>query len=769
MLWKFLKFIGGVVKTFFWLALILALAGIVLLYILEQDIPAPLVRRMSDALTSDDYLCRIGRASFKLKSGLHLYQVKAFPKRVADTALASADEIAIAFSLQPQLALGERIRGVTVKNISVPSFPPKSKKPDSVPSTPPQTSNTEPKYEKAAPRLPTIAPFPLTVEKANILGLQAERLSAMVAMEDPQISVTQVAILWPDKAFTMNVEGGVSVNFASRLVDGRAKGQAFPANILPLLVALHSRGAIKQIDNFSKIERPIDADAAFTVNIDNSDFFLHLVLDVGPCAYRGVPMKYAKGTLDAFGTNVNTTVVVGPVQAESSTGPLAGKLVYREENESVELDATSGMDIQQLITIADILRHGELKPIRCDALPTITVKGIVAADSKKSTVTNDLSGHIDLPAGSIFNLPVRNVSSDLAVKGDSALFDHVCCTTPSGGKLSGNIAFFYPGGSATSTLFSTRATFANIELSELSHTFNFATNARAGVVSGNLSLVGHASNHTIPSLVGEGNVRIRDGMLNRMPLFAGFTDYLARNIPGVSALVNQSSGSMDFAIEEGVLHTDDLLVEGDLFSLRGRGTCNLDTEALDFVVRANIFKEKTFAGRITHLVTLPFTRLLLEFKVFGTLSKTNWSYVSIIEKITGGLTDLSSQFKATPSPPRSTRPSCSSTLTNLYAPYAFHPSHLRLSNERPRLRSGLRPAGGRRPPASSQRKRSRPHCGQHVQCARQSGRQGARQTRAALCHQTRAPRSHHRRDGLHGPASRHRPFQKSPRPRLFGR
>ena len=90
-MWKFFKFIGAVVKAIFWLALVTVLAVFLILYFLEQNMPAPLVHRISDALSSDDYLFRIGRATYSLKSGLHLFQVKAFPKRVADTALLSAD------------------------------------------------------------------------------------------------------------------------------------------------------------------------------------------------------------------------------------------------------------------------------------------------------------------------------------------------------------------------------------------------------------------------------------------------------------------------------------------------------------------------------------------------------------------------------------------------------------------------------------------------------------------------------------------------------
>lgn len=147
-------------------------------------------------------------------------------------------------------------------------------------------------------------------------------------------------------------------------------------------------------------------------------------------------------------------------------------------------------------------------------------------------------------------------------------------------------------------------------------------------------------------------MNIRDGVINRMKLFAGLTDYLSRTIPGISSLVNQSSGSMDFTIRDSVLHTDNLLLEGDIFSISGRGTYNIATDKLDFTIRANIFKQKTIAGRITRLVTLPFTRLLLEFKVFGSLENPDWSYVNIIEKITEGLSGKAeSADTSAPAPP----------------------------------------------------------------------------------------------------------------------
>ncbi len=618
-MWKILTFIGSVIKLLFWLALMLALGGIIFLYVLERDMPAPLVRRLAAKLSSDDYLVRIGRATYSLKSGLHLYHVKALPKRVADSALFSVDEIRIELALEPRLPMQERLRGVTLTNLSMPALPP----------TRPEKKDTP------DPVIPDLPPFPLTLLNADVLGIKASRLTATIGLSDKRIAVTEVNIQWPDKAFAMEVAGNVTVDYTQRLVSGHAKGQTFPENILPLLRALHSRAAIRQIDCFSKLERPVNADVSFDVNIDTRDIALALNLDVGPCAYRGVPMKYAQGPLTVYDTNNLTTVLVGPLQAESSTGPFAGRLVYRQENESLELDATAAMDQTQLMNIINILNKGELKPLRCETPIRVSAKGVLALDST-STATNALTGHVAFSKGSLFNLHVSGMTSGLSINGYTARFDNVAGSTSSGGKLSGDIEFFFPAYAATSTVFTTHMSVSNTDLSDLSRALN-VTNARAGLVSGKLTLNGSASSRTLASLSGEGNVRISDGLLNRMRLFAGLTDYFARNIPGVAALVNQSSGSMDFVIRDGILRTDNMLLEGDIFSIQGKGSCNLDTSALDFVVRANIFKQKSVVGRITRLITLPFTRLLLEFKLFGTFDNPEWSYANILERITESL------------------------------------------------------------------------------------------------------------------------------------
>ena len=109
-MWRFLKILGFVLKSLFWLTLLLLMAGVAGLYVLERGLPTPLLRRLENAISDDERFVRIERATFSLKQGVRLHRVKAFPKRVAGQALAAIDEVTVDLDLSPGLAPAERAR-----------------------------------------------------------------------------------------------------------------------------------------------------------------------------------------------------------------------------------------------------------------------------------------------------------------------------------------------------------------------------------------------------------------------------------------------------------------------------------------------------------------------------------------------------------------------------------------------------------------------------------------------------------------------------------
>ena len=62
-----------------------------------------------------------------------------------------------------------------------------------------------------------------------------------------------------------------------------------------------------------------------------------------------------------------------------------------------------------------------------------------------------------------------------------------------------------------------------------------------------------------------------------------------------------------------------------------------DEDQLDFSVQAGIFKRRTWLGKLTHLVTFPFAKLLLEFHVHGPAGHPAWDYRGILERISDSM------------------------------------------------------------------------------------------------------------------------------------
>ena len=137
----------------------------------------------------------------------------------------------------------------------------------------------------------------------------------------------------------------------------------------------------------------------------------------------------------------------------------------------------------------------------------------------------------------------------------------------------------------------------------------------------------------VRTLCGSGTLKITEGHLAQMKLFAGLTELLAEKIPGVSFLVNQTQASADYTITNGVFKSENVFIEGGLISIKGWGQYDIAADNLDFTVRVQFLKEQSMVGKIIHPVTLPFTKLLLEFKVDGPIDDPKWRYIKILDRI----------------------------------------------------------------------------------------------------------------------------------------
>ena len=139
----------------------------------------------------------------------------------------------------------------------------------------------------------------------------------------------------------------------------------------------------------------------------------------------------------------------------------------------------------------------------------------------------------------------------------------------------------------------------------------------------------------LSKLNGEGHLTIRNGQLMRLKGFAGLLELLAEKVPGFSLITDSTQASCDYRIENGILRSDNIYIEGSVFSIKMYGYYDSVKERLDYTARVQFSKKDSVMGKLLHPLAWPFTKLLLEFRLRGTSDDPKWEYISIIDRVMG--------------------------------------------------------------------------------------------------------------------------------------
>jgi hypothetical protein len=134
-----------------------------------------------------------------------------------------------------------------------------------------------------------------------------------------------------------------------------------------------------------------------------------------------------------------------------------------------------------------------------------------------------------------------------------------------------------------------------------------------GQMSGEYDFTGLGDNAR--TMRGTGKIRVNHGDVFAIPIFGPLSRLIGSIIPGSGYSVAHDA-TAGFDIKEGIAHSDDFKVSGDLFGMVGHGDIHLLDDKLDFDVRIN--------ANIPGGVVLTPVYKLFEYKGEGSLSKPNW-------------------------------------------------------------------------------------------------------------------------------------------------
>ena len=622
---------------------ILALAAVSLLLLsrFEIRLPQEALERLSGSVSSTNWLVRIDSVCCRFPKRIRINGVRLFDRRKAESRpFLSIERIDVRLALfRLPWRIENLVKSMTVIRPKMPRLPDGYYIPDSI-----EFPDSYDFIETDTPvelDLPDFMPFSLTVIDPDILDLRAKRvLAGKVSSSGGVLRFANVRVEFPDRDAKMEVTGDCELNIPDQRVSGSVHGQARQPNIRPMLQTLDITNCYQFVDAFTGVTTPVDAGCRFDVNLRNSD--LRIFLDLHPTggAYRGVPLETAQGNVDVrvFVRDhyQNAFITVGPIVAHIADGStMTGTILYENTNDIGYVtfhDVRSTTSLSNALAVADVLNDGTLDCLQPETPPTITLEGILAVDPAHAH-TNHLDGTLAFDRGSFFGIPLVKASTDFQLRHDYTAFTDAHAAMPHGGALTGNGLISFPGFDSARARFRVSVTGQDIALEDVATTLGFDVGERHGRLSVHVELEAPLTTALASRINGKAALKIKDGRLARLNLFAGLTDYLAKKVPGISSLVDQSNAAMECVISNGVLHATKVDVSGDIFAITGEGAYSIPDDNLDFKVRVRLFKNDSIIGKITNPITWTFSKLLLEFKVYGPIDNPRWDYISVIERL----------------------------------------------------------------------------------------------------------------------------------------
>ena len=586
-------------------------------YVAERPVPRETLSRLLAKLSTETDALDARNATFGLRQGLVLRKVRVLPKGIVAPEWFTADELHLSGGFRPDRPPREWIDTVIAHRVNIASLPP-------------HLSTGATNVASAALVIPAMR-FDLV--DATFLTMRFKRLQGYFRQERGTNILEDLKIEWPGDRWPEDVTGTIRFDPASGLVEGQLTGHLLPERIYPLLKMLEANGVLDVARRFVFNSKPVEVvEARFRVAPAEPHYELRLTLAVTDFTYDGVAVRNANSMIVAEGSNDLTHITIQPLVCERPDGKLSGGLTIDTLTSNIDFIAQSDMPVDPLLRIIRVNINPAKYGIFFATPPRLTATGRIPLDGNIDGVA--FTGNMTAPTATVRRIPLQNLQCEFSMVTNSYTLRNVRTTT-AGGDVSGTLNLFIPS-SDTQASYRTSLKIDHLDVETFAGQLGF-TNSPTGKAFAQLDLASSFGINHDRLLGGSGDVRVEKGVLGRIPLFAGLTDYMARNVPGVSLLVSQSEARMPFTITNGLLRSDSLLVEGDVFSISGWGTYNIPADKLDFTVRTTVFKRKSWLGQIINVVTFPFTKLLLEFRAHGPIERPIWEYRGVIERIVDGV------------------------------------------------------------------------------------------------------------------------------------
>ena len=351
----------------------------------------------------------------------------------------------------------------------------------------------------------------------------------------------------------------------------------------------------------------IEADAQGE-RLDAAALFGHATLELGRASYRGVAAQSASARI----SYANQKLVIDPFQVARAEGTGSGALTldFARDELRVEKVRTSLHPTEAVVWVNPSFVK-DVAPYRFGKRPpNLTIDGIVDTKGGPST---KLSVDIDAPGGMDYTFLRHDLHApQLAAK---------LAFTSTGMKIEDLNAGLFGGrlrGNAEISLQSERPGHAveirleNVDFQSLTKLYFGYDNAK-GRLNGRYRFTGKGADAR--AMQGSGNVAVAEGDIFAIPFLGPLSSALNSIVSGMGSDVARKA-TATFTIANGVIKTNDLVVEASSFSMFGDGDLDFADDKMDFSVRIN-------ARGLPGVLLFPVSKLF-EYVADEKLSKPSW-------------------------------------------------------------------------------------------------------------------------------------------------
>lgn len=606
---------------------ILLLCALFLLRIIAHEFPRSWVEKIEKELSTDAFSVELEGVSVSFKNGLCLNDVAVYPKRIPHRPIVSARQVRMEIDFFSTKPLVSRLQSVQIDSFELISTTHKS----------PPSKKTNNLGKTTIQILPILKNVSLQCRHARIFETDVYDIEAFLSMHDTTISCNDIMLKLTKAGdqYEQKLTGNVKYDLLVNRLDFSGEGKLKTETLYPLFEDLGLKGLNRELEKIEFPSAPPNVSANIKYSPNESIYSLDLNVDSGHVLYNGVDFVSLVMYLKAHGKEGWSNVDINSLVGRRPEGTLSGSLFINLDTDILSFDVISKIRPAHFLTAIGVMADEKLFPLDVELPCQMSASGKVGisrATAKDLKVDGNFTARSINFNGLMFEGATGKVDMDYESWDINSLEAKLY-----EGAVTGNICVtpeYVPGKGLSLEKANFAANFdcKNANMDTILGAFASDSNKEESVsgvanFNGYLNFDITGTKDDLRTMVGAATISIHDAMIYRIPIFAGFTDFMARNVPGLDFILTQSSLSCELTIKDYGIHFTDLLIDGPAISVSGYGDLWF-TGHLDANVRANLLSHDTWVGKGLHYLLFPISKMF-ELQAYGPVNNLTWATRSL--------------------------------------------------------------------------------------------------------------------------------------------